>query len=149
MLKQKKYIWIVLCFIALACIRFFENELFYDPYLVFFEADYLTLDSPRREMAKLILFTSVRYFLNTIISIAILYAFFNDKNLIKFSTYFYAFSFVVLISLYLYFVYNPRQEDYYLFFNVRRFLIQPIILLLLLPAFYYHRVKSDNKHIAS
>jgi len=42
---------------------------------------------------------------------------------------------------FLYFVINPRQEDYYLFFNVRRFLIQPIIFLLLLPALYYFKLK--------
>jgi exosortase F-associated protein len=41
--------------------------------------------------------------------------------------------------LFLYFVISPRQEDYYLFFNVRRFLIQPLILLLLIPAFYNYK----------
>ena len=141
MIKYKKYLWIFILFLALACIRFFETELFYDPYLVFFELDYLTLDSPRREIAKLIAYTSLRYWLNSIISIGVLYVFFKDKNLIKFSSFIYGLSFIVLAILYLYFVYNPKQEDYYLFFNIRRFLIQPILLLLLLPAFYYHRIK--------
>ena len=47
-----------------------------------------------------------------------------------------------ILGLFLYFVLNPKQEDYFLFFNIRRFLIQPLMLLLLLPAFYYHKLKK-------
>jgi exosortase F-associated protein len=67
---------------------------------------------------------------------------FKDKSIIKFSVFIYALAFVILIAVYLYFVVNPRQEDYYLFFNVRRFIIQPIILMVLLPAFYYNKIKG-------
>ncbi len=137
--KYKKYIWLFLLFGLLAIIRLFENEIFYDPYLTFFQNDYLYLDSPRQEMLKLTLSTSLRFFLNTIVSLLILYVFYKDTSIIKFSVLVYVFSYFVLLALFLYFVLSPKQEDYYLFFNIRRFLIQPIILLLLLPAFYYHR----------
>ncbi|MDA0178376.1 MULTISPECIES: exosortase F system-associated membrane protein [Mesoflavibacter] len=136
-----KYIWIGILFCLLALIRFYEKELFYDPYLVFFKNDYLYLDSPRREVAKLIAFTTLRYVINSVISIAILYLFFKDKSIVKFSLIVYAASYLILIILFLYFVLNPKQEDYYVFFNIRRFLIQPLILLLLLPAYYYQRLK--------
>jgi exosortase F-associated protein len=123
-------------------IRYFENELFYDPYLSFFENDYLYIDNPRREVFKLTVFTTLRYVLNSVISLGILYVFFRDRNIIKFSAFVYAVAYVVLLVLFLYFVLNPRKEDYYLFFNIRRFLIQPIILLLLLPAFYYNKLRQ-------
>ena len=136
-----KYILLFVLFGMLVLIRVFENELFYDPYLIFFQNDYLYIDSPRREVFKLSAFTSLRYWLNTVISLGILYVVFKDKSMVKFSTLIYLFSFVVLILIYLYFVVNPKQEHYYLFFNMRRFLIQPIILLVLLPAFYYYKLK--------
>ena len=142
MVRFSKYIWLAILFLLLVLIRFFEDSLFYDPYLTFFQNDYLYIDSPRREVAKLVAFTTLRYIMNTSISLAILYVFFRDKSIVKFSAIIYAFAFIVLIIIYLYFVINPRQEDYYLFFNIRRFLIQPIILILLLPAFYYHRLKQ-------
>ena len=126
----------------LILIRFFEDILFYDPYLEFFQNDYLYMDSPRREVAKVLGFTTLRFVLNTLISLAILFVVFKDKSIIKFSVFIYAIAFVVLMVFYLYFVVNPNQEDYYLFFNVRRFLIQPIFLILLLPAFYYHKLKN-------
>ncbi|AUP78758.1 exosortase F system-associated membrane protein [Flavivirga eckloniae] len=140
--KLIKYALLLVLFGLLILIRFFENELFYDPYLVFFQNDYLYIDSPRREVLKLVGFTTLRYVLNSVISLGILYVFFKDKGIIKFSIVVFALAYVVLLLIYLYFVINPKQEDYYLFFNVRRFLIQPIILLLLLPAFYYHRLKN-------
>ena len=142
MLRYIKYIWIFLLIGLLILIRWFENDLFYDPYLTFFENDYLYIDSPRREIAKLVAFTTLRYILNTIISLTILYVFFKDKSIVRFSVLIYGIAFIVLIIIYLYFVINPKQEDYYLFFNVRRFLIQPIILILLLPAFYYQKLKQ-------
>ena len=139
MKAYRKYFWLFVLFMLLALIRWFENELFYDPYLSFFHNDYLYMDSPRREIFKLCAFTSFRYFLNSVISIAILYVFFKDLSIIKFSALIYVFSYIILLSLFLFFIFDPKQENYYIFFNIRRFLIQPLLLLLLLPAFYYHR----------
>ncbi len=139
--KLTRYIFVVLLFLILVAIRGFEDVLFYDPYLNFFENDYLYVDSPRREVVKLVLFTTYRFLLNSLASLGILFLIFNDKTIIKFSALIYAVAYVLLLIPFLYFVINPKQEDYYLFFNIRRFLIQPIFLILLLPAFYYHNLK--------
>src|SRR5690606_13683518 len=135
------YVLLFVLFVLLVLVRFFESDLFYDPYLTFFQNDYLYIDSPRREILKLTLNTVLRYAVNTAISLGILYLFFKDISIVKFSVMVYAVGFMVLIIIYLYFVINPRQEDYYMFFNIRRFLIQPILLILLLPAFYYYKLK--------
>lgn len=140
MSKIAKYLGLILLFLSLVAIRAFEDFFFYDPYLTFFENDYLYIDSPRREVAKLVLYTSLRFILNTMISLLILHVIFKDKSIIKFSMLIYTLAYILLMIPFLYFVINPRQEDYYLFFNVRRFLIQPIGLILLLPAFYYYKL---------
>lgn len=137
-------IWLLVLFGFLILIRAFENELFYDPYLSFFKNDYLYVDNPRREVLKVTMFTALRYLLNSVISLGIIFIFFKDRNIVKFSALIYGLAFIVLILIFLYFVINPKQEDYYIFFNIRRFLIQPIFLLLLLPAFYYHKLKSEK-----
>lgn len=138
--KISKYIWLTFLFLGLVLIRAFEDLLFYDPYLTFFENDYLYIDSPRREVAKLVLNTSLRFLLNTLLSLGILFVIFKDKSIIKFSVIVYSLAYLLLLIPFLYFVINPKQEDYYLFFNIRRFLIQPIGLILLLPAFYYYKL---------
>ncbi|RKE98257.1 exosortase F system-associated membrane protein [Ichthyenterobacterium magnum] len=141
MVNPFKYILLLCLFGLLILIRVFENELFYDPYLLFFKSDYLHMDYPRREILKLSIFTSLRYAMNSLISLGIIYIFFKDKSILKFSALIYVVAYIILLILFLYFVINPKQEDYYLFFNLRRFLIQPILLLLLLPAFYYYKLK--------
>jgi len=141
MTNYSKYILLLILVGLLVLIRVFENQIFYDPYLMFFQNDYLYIDSPRREVFKLTVFTSLRFLMNSVISLAILYVIFKDKSIIKFSVIIYIISYVFLILLFLYFVSDPKREQYYLFFNIRRFLIQPIILLLLLPAFYYYKLK--------
>ena len=141
MSKVKAYILAFFLFVLLVLVRLFEEELFYDPYLLFFQNDYLYIDSPRREVAKLVLFTSLRYLINSVLSLGIIYCFFRDKNILKFSGLIYGIAYVCFLILFLYFVINPKQDEYYLFFNVRRFLIQPLILILLLPALYYYKLK--------
>ena len=142
MTKTTRYIVIAFGILLLMLIRYFEDSLFYDPFLQFFKSDYLYIDSPRRETFKLTLFTTLRYLLNTSISLGILYVVFREKSVIKFSVILYTVAYVILLIAFLYFVINPRQEDYYLFFNVRRFLIQPLILIVLLPAFYYNKLRQ-------
>ncbi|WP_298554451.1 exosortase F system-associated protein [uncultured Algibacter sp.] len=140
--KTVKYLLLFVLVLMLILIRYYEDVLFYDPYLTFFQNDYLYIDSPRREVAKLVCFTALRYVLNTLISLAILYVVFKDRSMIKFSSIIYTVAFFAFMIIYMCFVINPRQEDYYLFFNMRRFLIQPVILILLLPAFYYNKLRN-------
>ena len=134
------YSLVAVLVLLLILIRAYEHALFYDPYLTFFKNDYLYIDSPRREIAKLVLNTTFRFVLNSLISLGVLYLVFKDKSIIKFSALIYGLAYALLLIPFLYFVVNPKQEDYYLFFNIRRFLIQPIILILLLPAFYYYKL---------
>ena len=133
-------ILLLVFFGLLILIRAFENELFYDPYLSFFKNDYLYIDNPRREIFKLTIYTTIRFLLNSAISLGIIFLFFKDRSIVKFSALVFAISYVILILFFLYFVINPNKEDYYIFINIRRFLIQPLLLLRLLPAFYYHKL---------
>ncbi len=135
---------LVLLFGLLVCVRAFEDKLFYDPYLLFFKGDYLIMDHPQREVLKLTLFTLLRYTLNTSFSLGIIFLVFRDRGILKFSLLIYTLALLVLLPIFLYFVIYPKQEYYYLFFNIRRFLIQPIPLLLLLPAFYYFKLSSKK-----
>ena len=144
MVNYRKYILLFVLFLLLVLIRVFEDQLFYDPYLLFFKNDYLYIDNPRQEVFKLTVFTTLRYVLNTIISLCIIYVIYKNKAMVKFSSAIYTIAYIILLILFLYFVLNPKQENYYIFFNIRRFLIQPILLLLLIPALYYHKQHKQS-----
>lgn len=139
MKKVWKYIIIGFLFGILILIRAFENELFYDPFLSFFKNDYLQAKIPEYESFPLFWNHLLRYTLNTIVSLGIIYVAFENTRVLKFSLGLYIVAFVILVSLYFYLLQCKLDEDYLLTFYVRRFLIQPLFVLILLPAFYYQR----------
>jgi len=146
MQKNKKYlvlrIGIIVLLIALfGLIRIYENQLFYDPFLNYFKLDN-NLDLPKVDFFQLAFGLTFRYFLNTIISLAILYLIFLDLELTKFATLLYIVFFVVLLCA-LYFVLELTQNPNRItLFYIRRFLIQPILLLLFIPAFFFQKQKN-------
>lgn len=130
--------------IALALVRFFENELFYDPLINFFKGNYQKNILPDYDYFKLIASTSSRFILNTLISLLIVWVIFHKKNLIKFCFLFYGVAFLILITLFSILVWDLESSSYFVLFYVRRFLIQPIFIIILLPAFYYQLQLKKN-----
>lgn len=143
MKKALKIVSIVILACFLVLIRTFEDLLFYDPLLEFFKMDYKTLPLPKMDMLRLFMGIVFRFFINTIISLAILWLVFKDKEIIKLSSILYGFLFVVLFVAFSFIVFTSEGTDgHFVLFYVRRFLIQPLFLLLLLPAFYFQKYKS-------
>ncbi|WP_423738345.1 exosortase F system-associated membrane protein [Christiangramia sabulilitoris] len=143
-MKRLRVFEIGILVLFLAAIRFFEDQLFYDPLLEFFRSDYLLGIIPPMDMARLMLNLSLRFFLNTVLSLGILYLSFKDLNIIKFSTILYGVLYIVATSVFIYLVLNIERDHYLALFYVRRFLIHPLFLLILLPAFYYYKLKGQK-----
>jgi len=134
----------MLLFLMLILIRALVQPYFYDPLLDYFKHDYLNASIPELNFGAYFLNIFYRYFLNTVISLAIIYLVFDDKKALYFSIKFYILVFVVLsLMLFVLLKFNVTQ-GYLLTFYVRRFLIQPLFVFLLLPAFYYQRLKSPK-----
>ncbi len=142
MKKPFKIALLLVLFGLLVLVRLFEAELFYDPLLSFFKQDYLNQKVPDVALGELLLHTAYRYLINTAISLLILWVAFRDRDVIKFSMILYVLAFIILLPWMAWLVANATPEsNYNILFYVRRFLIQPLFVLLLLPAFYYHKQK--------
>ena len=137
--KTLKITIIGFLFLILVLIRIFEDELFYDPFILFYKKILYSKNIPEINLINIILNTFYRYLINFLISIIILFIAFNNKEVLRFSIIFYTISFIILIGLYLYILSHLTKELYQVFFYIRRFLIQPIFILILLPAFYYQQ----------
>lgn len=130
--------------ILLAMIRMFEYRFFYDPFMYFFENAFKpgqSLDFPPEMFFNVFL----RFLLNTVISLAILYVAFRSWGIIKFASLIFIAFFVVLFPLFIYLMQNVTPNDYLAAFYVRRFLAHPVLILILLPAFFYYRLQKANK----
>ena len=133
-LKAVAIIFIVMLF---AAIRAFESALFYDPFLAYFKAEFKNVPFPELDLVKLGSNLFYRYFLNSMLSLALIYVIFRKADLIKFTSILYAFFFAILIVAFYFVLLCKGSESTWLLFYVRRFLIQPIFVLLFIPAFYY------------
>ena len=144
--KMKKTITIfgILVFLGLlVLVRAFEGQLFYDPLLHFFEMDYKSLPLPKMKIGALLTSVGIRYLLNTLFSLAILWLVFKDFGILKVSLWLYFILFAVLFCTYVFIiVFSETSNGHFVLFYVRRFLIQPLLLLVLIPAFYFQKYKS-------
>ena len=129
----------LLVVLALVGVRFFEENLFYDPLLVFFKSGYTNQPLPSFETIKLMLSIASRYVLNTGLSLIIIWLVFKKMEILKLSILLYGLLFVLLITAYLLLLFFYEEGKYLPLFYVRRFLIQPLFLLILLPAFYFQK----------
>ena len=129
---------------VLALIRLYEYRFFYDPFMYFFEQAFRegsTLDFSNQMFFNVFL----RFFLNTLISLLILWVAFRSRGIIKFAALIYAGFFIILFPLFIYLMHIVSPDDYLAAFYVRRFLAHPLLILILLPAFYYYKLTTAFK----
>ncbi len=135
--NKTRLLLFILLVVLLTLIRAFEEVLFYDPFLTFFKSEYT--DQPFPEFNGFGLFGSIffRYFLNTVVSLAIIYVIFKDWEMIQFASFLYLLFFVLLIITFFLILFFFGEANHMALFYVRRFLIQPLFVILFIPAFYY------------
>jgi exosortase F-associated protein len=135
-----RIIQLLFLILVLVLVRAFENQLFYDPFLDFFKQDFTVMPLPNVSSLKLFLGLLLRYTLNTSVSLSIIYVLFREIKMIKFAFILYCFFFLILIFLLFFIIYFTEENHNWLLFYVRRFLIQPIFLMLFIAGFYYQRI---------
>jgi len=117
----------------------FEGTIFYDPLISFFKDEQVTDSLPQFNSLQLLGNITLRFLMNTFISLIILWVVFKDKGIIKLSGFLYAVLFFILFISYCCLLFYSENKNLLALFYVRRFLIQPIFLLILVPAFYFQK----------
>ncbi len=140
MLKNKtKIVYSIFIVLLLVSIRAFEDTLFYDPFLAYFQQEYAHLPFPQINIVKLFLSLGFRFYLNSVLSIALLYVIFTDKKFTKFTLLLYLIlGSLLMISFFFILQFFGEQGKMTLFY-IRRFIIQPIFLIVFIPAFFYQK----------
>ncbi|MBS1588060.1 MAG: exosortase F system-associated protein [Bacteroidetes bacterium] len=135
---------LTLCLLGLVAIRKFETVLFYDPFLKYFHGPLDRVHFPAYKMVPVLLHIVFRYTLNSLLSIGILQLVFVKQKLIHFSVIVYAVFLFLLLPSYAFLVHHHFEVGGNLGFYVRRLLIQPVLLMVLLPALYVYQNKAEN-----
>src|SRR5690606_38123992 len=110
--------------VLLALIRYFESALFYDPLLLFFSSEYLQDNTPHFETTELLINVFYRFFLNSLISLAIIYVAFLDWNILRFSFFLYLILFAICFPVFMFLIFTIENNNFLALFYLSRFLIQ-------------------------
>ena len=131
--------WSLFLILLLILIRAFETTLFYDPFLNYFKDEYANLPFPKINIFKLFFSMGMRFYLNSVISLFLLYVIFKDTQIVKFTALLYMVLGSVLMISFIFTLNFFGEESKMTLFYIRRFLIQPIFILLFIPGFYYQK----------
>jgi len=137
-----RFTFVLLFVVSFVLIRTYEDSLFYDPFLNYFKNDFNALPLPVYDSVCLFISLLFRYGLNTALSLGLIFSLFKDVGIVKFAAILYAFFFVALLFSFYTTIYFYAEHNNLLLFYVRRFLIQPIFILLFIPAFYYQKLQK-------
>lgn len=138
-MKILNFILIFAGILGLVSVRFLEDKIFYDPFLEFFKADYKVAQVPDFIWGKLMLSHFFRFALNLIFSAIVVHFMFLNKKWTIQAVFLMAVAFLFFFPIYLWCLYSKMEIGSLFTFSVRRFVIQPIILLLIIPIFYYRK----------
>lgn len=139
-MKNLRWIIIIAGILGLVSVRFLEDKMFYDPFLEFFKGDYKVAQVPEFIWGKLIFSHFFRFALNLIFSAIVVHFMFLNKKWTLHAVVLMAVAFLFFFPIYLWCLYSKMEIGYLFTFSVRRFVIQPIILLLIIPIFYYRKM---------
>ena len=140
--KYIKILLVLLLVLLLFSVRAFASKLFYDPLIEYFKNDYLYTYIYNINVWRLSINMLFRYVLNSSISLGIIWVLFESKGYLIFSCIFLIIAFIILIILFIFLLRDNFENGYLLPFYIRRFIIQPLFLLILLPAFYYQKMSK-------
>lgn len=144
-MKFLSWFFVLIGVAGIVSVRIFEDVLFYDPFLNYFHDATKNAKFPDFEWTRLILSHLFRFVLNLVSSCIIIHFVFKNKDWTIQGAILISIVFFITFPIYLYCI-NSRFEIGYLFsFYMRRFVIQPLILLLIIPLFYYRKQILEKK----
>jgi exosortase F-associated protein len=143
-MKILNWILVFVGILGLVSVRFLEDKIFYDPFLAFFKGDYKVAQIPEFLWGKLIISHFFRFFLNLFFSAVVIHFMFLNKKWTLQAVVLITVAFLFFFPIYLWCLYTKMEIGYLFTFSVRRFIIQPIILLLIIPIFYYRKKLMKN-----
>lgn len=146
MSKAVRIILVFVLFVLLFLVRAYEMEMFYDPLIEYFQNDYLYKSIPEINSWHLAVDLLYRYTINSLISLGIIHLIFQNKKYVKFSGFLLMFAFMIMIVIFSFLLRSNFEFGYLLPFYIRRFIVHPLFLIILLPAFYYHKKSISKKY---
>lgn len=141
-MKLSNWFLVIFGIAGLISVRMIEDRAFYDPFLNYFHEANKQITFPEFVWGKLILNYLFRFLLNLILSSIVIQGIFKNKKWTLQGILLMIIVFAITFPVYLFCIHTKFEIGYLFSFYMRRFVIQPLILLLIIPMFYYRKQSS-------
>lgn len=138
-MKILNWLFVFAGIVGLVSVRMLEEKLFYDPFLSYFHEANKHISIPSFEWGRLIFGYIFRFLLNLFFSCIIIQFLFKNKQWTLQGGILVIIIFAITFPIYLLCIQNQFEVGYLFSFYMRRFVIQPMVLLLIIPLFYYRK----------
>ena len=138
-MKNLNWLLVVFGILGLIGVRMVEDQWFYDPFINYFHEANRNVEFPVVVWPKLIVSHLFRFLLNLIFSAIVVQFIFLNKQWTLQAIILMVLVFAITFPIYLYCIYTHFDVGMLFSFYIRRFVIQPLILLLIIPMFYYRK----------
>ena len=143
-MKILRWFFVGIAVFGLIGVRMSENTLFYDPFLEYFRELSPQSQFPTFEWGKLILHYVLRFSFNLLFFFFFVHFLFQNKRWTLQALVLMVVSFLIFLPIYLYCINNQFEIGHLFSFYIRRFVIQPLMILLIVPLFYYRKTMGEN-----
>jgi exosortase F-associated protein len=137
-MKTQKILLNIALFIGLFLVRLGFDRFSYDPFLPYFKGDFEQLPFPELSYWLLAVWYSLRFVANTLLSLCIVFVWTENLPQTQSIGKMLGLFFVFMLALFLFLASQKFPTGYFLPFYIRRFLIHPLFLLVLLPWCAHH-----------
>ena len=135
---------VLLILILMAGIRAVGTEIFYDPLIAYFKGDFQKAPLPDLELFKYSIHLFLRFALNSLLTLALIWIIFRNKQHIQFTGLallalgtLLCVGFVILYP-------NASNSNYQSIFYIRRILIHPVLMFIFIPSLYFLDQKTNT-----
>jgi exosortase F-associated protein len=141
--KTISVVLIVISLLGLASVRWLENDLFYDPFIAYFKSNFQVQHLPDVDKGLYLISTLSRYVINLLFTVFIIWLLYKSKEFVKATLWVHLFSFIILLAVLFILITLGNEWVKMTLFYIRRFLIHPILLFILVPGFYFISKKKS------
>lgn len=126
---------------GLTLVYIFQSKLFYDPFQYLLSKPIMN-EFLEVETGKYIGSKILRFVLNDGLALTVIYGVFGPGKYVKFAAMVLLFGLLVLLPTYLILALYFYQETYLFINHLHRLILNPVIMMLLIPAFYVQKIKT-------
>jgi exosortase F-associated protein len=141
-MRNRFYVFLGL--LGLVIVYVFQSQLFYDPFINYLYNP-LKPEVPEHIGWKFILSKALRYLLNDGFALLVIWGLFKKKKYIRFAVLIFFIGFLVLLPIYLFLALNYYIETQSFLNHLHRLVLNPVLMMLLIPAFYYQQSLAKLK----